>query len=173
MTTPASKADTTLRINRTFNASREKVFSAWTDPEKLKRWWGAHEGFTTPIAEIDLRVGGSYRLGMKPPDQNLVFVVGGTYREVRRPERLVFTWVWEAPLNSETMQPSEESAPHLDLMAEARETVVTVEFREESGNTEVVLSHEYFPSQEARDEHSKGWGGTFDKLALAIEAGEI
>ncbi len=78
MTTPASKADTTLRINRTFRAPREKVFSAWTDPEKLKRWWGAHEGFTTPIAEIDLRVGGSYRLGMKPPDQNLVFVVGGT-----------------------------------------------------------------------------------------------
>ncbi len=71
------------------------------------------------------------------------------------------------------MQPSEESAPHLDLMAEARETVVTVEFREDSGNTEVVLTHEYFPSQEARDEHSEGWGGTFDKLALAIEAGEI
>ena len=56
-------------------------------------------------------MGGSYRLGMKPPDQNLVFVVGGIYREVRRPEKLVFTWGWEAPLNSETMQPSGESAP--------------------------------------------------------------
>ena len=173
MTTSASPADTTLRINRTFNAPREKVFSAWTDPEKLKLWWGAQEGFTTPIAGIDLKVGGSYRLGMKPPDQNLVFVVGGTYREVRQPEKLVFTWGWEAPLNSETMQPSEESAPPMAAMADTQDSLVTVEFREQGNDTEVVLTHQFFPSQEARDEHSKGWGGTFDKLALAIEAGEI
>ena len=50
---------------------------------------------------------------------------------------------------------------------------MTVEFREQGNDTEVVLTHQFFPSQEARDEHSKGWGGTFDKLALAIEAGEI
>ena len=173
MITPASRADTTLNISRTFNAPRELVFSAWTDPEKLKRWWAAHEGFTTPLAEIDLRVGGSYRLGMKPPDQNLIFVVGGTYREVRRPERLIFTWAWEAPLNSETMQPSEETSPHLEVMADTQDTLVTVEFREQANHTEVVLTHEYLPSPEARVEHIKGWEGTFDKLAQAIEAGEI
>ena len=61
----------------------------------------------------------------------------------------------------------------MEAMASTQDSLVTVEFREEADNTEVVLTHEYFPSQEARDEHSKGWGGTFDKLALAIEAGEI
>jgi len=93
MTRLNPSSDTTLHLRRTFTAPREKVFRAWTDPEELKQWWGP-EGCSTPIAEIDLRVGGKYRFGMKPLEGDLIFV-SGTYREIRPPEKLVYTWVWE------------------------------------------------------------------------------
>ncbi|MFQ6031063.1 MAG: SRPBCC domain-containing protein, partial [Dehalococcoidia bacterium] len=63
MTEPATGTlATTLRLNRTYPAPRELVFSAWTDPERVKHWWGVEPGYSTPIVEIDLRVGGRYRL---------------------------------------------------------------------------------------------------------------
>ncbi len=173
MTVPISDPATTLNITRTFAARRDLVFSAWTDPQKLKLWWGAHEGFTTPIAEIDLRVGGSYRLGMKPPDQNVIYVVGGVYREVQAPEKLVYTWIWEPTLDSETMEPSGEHHPEMDNMVVPHDTLVTVEFHAQGNSTELVLTHEYFADQHARDEHNQGWSGTFDKLAKLIEAGGL
>ncbi len=78
-----------LSITRTFAAPRERVFQAWTDPEELKKWWGP-DGYTTPSAEVDLKVGGSYRFAMKPPGGE-VFFLSGEYREVRAPEKLVYT----------------------------------------------------------------------------------
>lgn len=173
MTVPTSGPATTLNLSRTFTASRERIFSAWTDPEQLKRWWGAGEGFTTPIAEIDLRVGGSYRLGMKPPDQNVIYVVGGVYREVQPPAKLVYTWTWEPPLDSETMEPASEHPPEMANMALPNQTLVTVEFHAQGNATELVLTHEYFADQPTRDEHNKGWNGTFDRLAKLIEAGRL
>ena len=103
MAKPALDSTTTLTITRTFAAPREKVFKAWTDPQELKKWWAAGPGFTTPFAEVDLRVGGRYRLAMKPPDQDVVRVVGGVYREVRPPERLIYTWAWEGSGGPETV----------------------------------------------------------------------
>jgi len=144
MATPKSTTETTLNLRRIFKAPREKVFRAWTDPEELKTWWGP-EGYATPSAEVDLRVGGKYRLGMmKLPDGEL-FYLAGIYREVRPPERLVYTWRWEA-------QP------------EHGETQVTVEFREVEDSTEVVLTHELFPTEKARDDHNRGWSGCLDRL---------
>ncbi len=63
MAGPKSSTETTLNLRRTFKAPRPEVFRAWTDPEELKKWWGP-EGYATPSAEVDLRVGGKYRLGM-------------------------------------------------------------------------------------------------------------
>ena len=67
MVNPRSGIGAMLRMNRTFNAPREKVFQAWTQPEYLRNWWGMSAGYTAPIVEVDLRVGGRYRLAMQPP----------------------------------------------------------------------------------------------------------
>lgn len=82
MATTESGPGTVLVITRKLAAPRERVFRAWTEPEELKRWWGAGDGFTTPIAEVDLRVGG---------------------RDVQRPSRLVYTWAWEGSEGPETL----------------------------------------------------------------------
>ncbi len=66
---------------------------AWTEPDQIRQWWGPGE-FTCPKAEVDLRPGGSYRLAMQPTAGE-AFIVGGTYREVEPPTRLVYTWRWE------------------------------------------------------------------------------
>ncbi len=142
--------ETVLRLQRTFAAPREKVFRAWTDPEELKKWCGPR-GRTTPLAEIDLQAGGKYRIGMKEPEGE-VFYVTGAYREVRPPERLVFTWLWEE-----------------DDMGTG-ETLVTVEFRAQGNSTEVTLTHELFPNQAARDRHEWGWGSSLDRLATELES---
>src|SRR3954464_7200682 len=107
-------------------ASRERVFDAWTDPELLRRWWAAGETWDTPLAEVDLRPGGRYRLSMHDPDSGNVHTVGGEYTEVTRPDRLVYTWAWEGESDS-------------------GESLVTVEFVAAGGGTEVVLTHTGLP----------------------------
>jgi len=148
MASPTRGTEITLNLRRIFKAPREKVFRAWTDPEELKKWWGP-EGYATPSAEVDLRVGGKYRLGMRKLPDGEIFYLSGIYREVRPPESLVYTWRWEA-------QP------------EHGETLVTVEFREVRDSTEVVLTHERFPTQKARDDHNRGWSGCLDRLAKLL-----
>jgi len=148
MATTKPGSDTVLVLSRTFTAPREKVFRAWTDPEVLKQWWAAGPGFTPTVAEVDLRVGGRYRLGMRAPDKDVDYVVVGTYREVQQPARLVYTWAWEGT-----------GGP---------ETVVTVEFHDRGSQTEVVLTHEQFADATDRDQHAGGWGGCLDSLARAL-----
>ncbi len=145
MVNPKPSQEITLQIRRTFAAPRAKVFRAWTDPEELKKWWGP-EGYVTPIAEVDLRVGGRYRLGMRKLPNGDVFYLTGTYQEVWRPEKLVYTWRWEAE-------------------PELGETLVTVEFLDRDNSTEVVLTHELFPTEKARQGHEEGWSGCLDRLA--------
>src|SRR6185503_11395386 len=83
-----------IRLRHTFHASRERVFRAWTDPEVLKRWW-CPEGFTPDTIEVDLRVGGAYRFGMRSVAGGPLMVVYGSFLEVVAPERLEYTWQWE------------------------------------------------------------------------------
>lgn len=144
MPNPTSTA--IMRITRTYPASRERVFAAFTEPELLKQWWGP-AGFSLPEASVDLRVGGRYRFGMQPPQGDVMFLVG-TFREIKRPERLVYTWAWE-------------NAPELA-------TVVTIEFREAEGDTEVVVTQEPFPSDEVRQQHVFGWEGGLDRLSEVL-----
>jgi len=138
----------TLRIQRTFPAPREKIFKAWTDPQELKKWWGP-AGYTTPSAEIDLRVGGAYRIAMRSPE-GVVYDLYGVYRVVEPPTKLVYTWNWRGT--------------HMDDIGE---TLVTVEFHNSQKGTEIILTHERFPDQKACDEHSWGWTATLDRLAPA------
>ena len=130
-----------LRMSRTFQAPRQRVFDVWTRPEHLSRWWGVQQDYTAAIVEIDLRVGGRYRLGMKAPDDTLHVVVG-EFREVVPPEKLVYTWSWEQGMPDTT---------------DMRETLVTIEFIDKGDSTEMVLTHELFPTEEARDQHDQGW----------------
>ena len=145
MVAPSPQASLTLKVSRVFDAPRERVFRAWTDPRVLEKWWGP-PGFSCPLAQVDLRTGGAYRLGMKPP-QGETFYLGGTFREVRPPERLVYTWQWEEDTEG------------------TGETLVTVEFKDLGARTEVVLTHERFPDAGAVRRHGDGWNGCLESLA--------
>src|ERR1700730_17678211 len=82
-------AERQLKITRVFDAPREVVFKAWTDPKQLAQWWGPH-GFTNPVCELDARPGGAIRIHMRGPD-GTVYPMTGVYKEIGEPERLVFT----------------------------------------------------------------------------------
>jgi uncharacterized protein YndB with AHSA1/START domain len=144
MPDPNTAAETTLQLKRTFAAPREKVFHAWAQPETLKKWCAPSDEFSIPIAEADLRVGGKYRIAMQAPDGNL-YVAIGEYREILPPQKLVFTWLWEG--------------------GDMHETLVTLEFHERGGETELILTHELFPDAEARNRHEQGWMGCMGRLA--------
>ena len=85
-----------LRLTRVFNAPRALVFCAWTEAEQMKRWFCPHDHWGVDV-EVDARVGGAYRIAMHDTDTGRDHVARGTFREVRAPERLVFTWQWEDP----------------------------------------------------------------------------
>jgi uncharacterized protein YndB with AHSA1/START domain len=140
----------TLQMSRVFDAPRDEVFRAWTDPVELARWWGPGE-FSCPQADVDLRPGGAYRLVMQPPEGDAM-VLGGTYREVQPPERLVYTWRWESGWADQT------------------ELVVTVEFRDIDGRTEVLLTQEGFSSDDGVAANAWGWEGGLDKLTAQLES---
>ena len=145
MTNSAPAQTHSLTVRRTIEAPRERVFHAWSDPEALKQWW-CRPGVETPSAEVDLRVGGRYRLGMRRPADGESFSLSGVFQEVTPPERLVYTWLWKGQ-NPET-----------------HETLVTVEFKDRGEKTEVVLTHERFPDVQMRDQHNQGWNDCLDSL---------
>jgi len=142
-----------LRLSRRFDAPRERVFEAWTDPALLRRWWAAVQGWDTSVAEVDLRPHGRYRLSMRDRDHGAEYTVGGEYVEIRPPERLVYTWAWEG--DAEIMRGSEG-------------TLVEVEFREDGDGTEVVLTHRGFADDRIRDLHGEGWSGCLDNLGSRV-----
>jgi uncharacterized protein YndB with AHSA1/START domain len=134
-----------LTIKRKLKAAPAQVFSAWTDPEKIVHWFGPAETASGSLrADMDVRVGGRYRIGFKTQDGEN-HEVGGAYREVVPGERLVFSWAWR-------------STPE-------RESLVTVTLRADGDGTLLTLLHERFFDQAARDGHERGWTGTLEKLA--------
>ena len=153
--TPPLPSETTLKIKRTYAAPRDKVFRAWTDPKELTSWFAPSDDYSTPLAEVDLRVGGSYRIQMKTAD-GVTYTVKGAYREVRPPERLVFTWAWVGePCGGRGL-------------TEFYDTLVTLEFRTVPEGTEMIVRHEYFLSKDERDKHSEGWTGCLDRLSKVL-----
>lgn len=143
---------TSLEIRRTFAAPRERVFQAWVEPEALRQWFHPSDQVATPVVEIDLRVGGRYYLEMHGAE-GAIHRLGGTYREIIPPEKLVFTWQW---LGEDGEAPEAES-------------LVTVVFRPVGdGKTEIVLTHTALSSAEARDNHAQGWEGTLDELGTFL-----
>jgi uncharacterized protein YndB with AHSA1/START domain len=139
----------TVRVERTFEAPAEAVFDAWTNPEVLRCWWKANPAWEDADAEIDLRVGGRYRLAMHDPEAGEDHVVVGTYREVSRPQRLVYSWTWEG------------TGPYA-----GHESEVAVTFQEDApGRTTVVIEHAGLLDDTSRANHARGWNGVLDSFA--------
>ena len=139
-----------VSLRRTFSAPRERVFAAWTDPEQLAQWFGP-VGYRAEVLEMDVRVGGRYRIGFRPETATeLDAHVYGTFLEVAPPERLRYTWVWE----------EQDAFP---------DTVVTVTFIDKGDETEVALSHERLPNAEECERHREGWTSTLTKLPPVLE----
>jgi len=151
MTEITKPTDTSLRIERTYDAPPEDVFDAWTNPEVLRRWWRPNPAWVTPVAEVDLRVGGRYRISMEDPENGTRHTAGGEYSEVSRPRRLVYSWQWE----QDDGQPGHVST-------------VTVDFHADGERTNVVLEHSDLESSQSRDSHTHGWSGILEMLQVHL-----
>jgi len=148
----SDSSEYSLRIERTFNASAEEVFDAWTSPEVMRRWFHCRENWSTPEVEVDLRVGGHIRVVMRHPDATEE-EMGGTFTSIDRPRHLAMTWTFSE-------EPSDEQA--LELC-----------FSESGGRTTVVLVNRRIGSGERRDLQHTGWQGCFDELARHWFAGAV
>jgi uncharacterized protein YndB with AHSA1/START domain len=145
-----SSLDRVLVLRRTIDAPRTLVFSIWTRPEHLARWFGPKD-FALPFCEMDFRPGGAYRFCMRSP-AGTDHWVWGVYREIVEPERIVFTW---------NRDESEGIAPG--------ETVVTVTLTEQDGKTDLTLHHAVFGNVKDRDDHNGGWTECLQRLAAYAE----
>jgi uncharacterized protein YndB with AHSA1/START domain len=136
-------ADEPLRLERIVRAPREDVFDAWTDPNRLRAWWGPPG---VPVRRLDgeLRPGGSYRITMLEPtgDER---VLEWTFREIDPPRRLVYGWRW--------------------LSGSGDVSLVVVEFADLGDRTRVVVEHTGLPDVASREIHGRGWAGCLDTLA--------
>jgi uncharacterized protein YndB with AHSA1/START domain len=143
-----------LELSRTLNAPRERVFAAWTDPEKAARWW-VPQDCELVSCKMDVRPGGGWhrRLRLRVPDGGII-TKWGEYREIVAPERLVFTY----------------NSQHVDGTIDP-ETLVTVTFEDiGGGRTRLTLRHERFWSEPARISHTGGWTGSLDGLLQFVSA---
>ncbi len=150
-----------LVVSREFEAPRELVWKAWTEPRHVVRWLGAGEGMTIESVTMDLRAGGKFRLQQRMEDGEY-FTAAGTYLEVDPPGRLVYTWDWE----------KDGGGTEFGEL-EGNETRVTVELREHGNRTELILTHEKFASTQSRDKHRQGWQSWLAKLEDFINDKQI
>lgn len=141
MSQAAVASPSSLVVSRTYPASVERVFKAWTDANQLGQWFAPNDDYTTK-ANVDLRVGHEYRIAITHKGGNVHNVVG-TYRLIEPPRKLIYTWRWEG-------------AP--------ADTLVTVDFLPEGDTTKVTITHEQFLSTEDRDRHNEGWKGCVERL---------
>jgi uncharacterized protein YndB with AHSA1/START domain len=130
-----------LVVRRTIRAQAARIFEAWTRPEQLCAWWGPRP-VTCSGADIDLRVGGQYRIVNALPDGSSV-AIEGEFELIEPPHKLVYTW---------RMEPGTEHSR------------VTVRFESRGDTTDVSIIHEQIPSTAVRDSHRDGWQGCLDGL---------
>jgi uncharacterized protein YndB with AHSA1/START domain len=136
-----------LRIERTFAASAEEVFDAWTSPEVMRRWFHCESDWSTPEAEVDLRVGGKVRVVMRKPDGSEAGM-GGEYQVIDRPHRLVMTWTFDIEASNEQL--------------------IELTFSESEGSTTVVMINSGISTEERRESQDWGWNGCFTELEQTL-----
>jgi uncharacterized protein YndB with AHSA1/START domain len=133
-------ADTVLEITRVIDAPPERVFDAW-----LKKSWGewaGPPGVKGEVTVMEPRAGGRYEIVMRP-EAGGELIIGGTYKEIIRPSRIVMSWKWKH---------------------ENQDTLITLTFKPKGKGTEIHMRHEGFANADRRDSHNRGWTGTLDKL---------
>ncbi len=150
-----------IMVERIFDAPRELVWQAWTDPKHFMQWWGP-QGFTSPLAEMDLRVGGTYHIGMTSPDGQQTMYNMGTYTKITPPERLVFT---QSMADADGNLVSPASMGMTDMPDET-EVIVTLE--DVDGKTKLTLRQIGFPESQMTDMAGGGWAQAFEKLAATL-----
>jgi uncharacterized protein YndB with AHSA1/START domain len=139
-----------LIVRRSIRASPERIFDAWIQPKHLKQWWGP-QSVECVDAEVDLRVGGRYRIANQFPDGKILWI-SGEFETIERPHRLVYTWRVGA--------------------AETAAERVTVTFEAHGVETEVIVAHERIPTEAMRDMHEQGWVGCLDGLVDYLEGAQ-
>lgn len=148
---PAGTSEThpiTLVVQKTIRASAERLFAAWTDPAQVRTWWGP-AGINCPQAEIDLRVGGSYRIANEQPGQPILWIVG-EFERIEPPHSLIYSWRLEP--------------------GPGRTERVSVRFRPRGDATDVIITHERIASDADRDQHERGWFGCLDGLVEMLNS---
>ena len=163
------KAVAPFVISRSFDAPRERVWQAWTEPERLQQWFSP-KGFTVLHAELDLRAGGTYHYGMRTPDGKDLW---GKWliREVKKPERLVFVNTFSDAQGGLTRHPFSPDWP--------RKLLSTITFEEKGKQTTVTIRWEPIEADEVeintfeagRPSMTQGWGGTLDNLTGYLKKG--
>ncbi len=138
----------TLVIERPFQAPAQAVFDAWTSEEVMRRWFHGQQAWETPVAEVDLRLGGTVRVVMRDPLKGTEHGGGGHYTEIDPPHRLAFTWTWDS---------------------DDRETLIELDFEEVDGVTTVRLTHNNLRDRESVLNHEDGWGVCLDNLEQVLE----
>jgi uncharacterized protein YndB with AHSA1/START domain len=138
-----------VRIERTFAAGAEEVFDAWTSPEVMRRWLHVAPDWDTPLAEVDLRVGGTVRIVMRRPDGRQAGA-RGEYTLIDRPRRLAMTWTFDDD--------------------PANEQLIELFFSESAGSTNVLLVNSRISTDERRRGQDYGWHGCLDQLERALAA---
>ena len=144
-----SAADTTLRMQRSFDAPAQAVFDAWTSEEVMRRWWHAGRDWETPVATVDLRIGGDVRVVMRNPHTGEEYGGGGKYTEIDPPRRLAFTWFWDNDPDSVRQ-------------------LIELDFEEAGGVTLVRFTHRDLWNEDAVRSHESGWSTAFDNLERAL-----
>jgi uncharacterized protein YndB with AHSA1/START domain len=137
-----------LTLTRRYPVAPEKVWRAWTDPDAVKKWWGPGPGEPVAAAELDVRVGGRFRIVFGGADGK-AHECAGVYKEVVPNRRLVFTWCWP------------NTTPE-------RVSVVTITFQAVKEGTVLEFNHAQLFDEKVRDDHQRGWAGTLDKLAAFL-----
>lgn len=140
--------DLHVQVRRTYAAAPAAVYAAWTDPEALGSWFCPAPDLTVVVHGLELRVGGRYRIEMRPRT-GASWIVAGTYTALDAPRHLAFTWAWEHA-------PVEEA------------TLVTVDLIAAGEGTELVLTHARFATEASRDGHTEGWNASLSRLAAVL-----
>lgn len=155
---PAAVTEQVIVIERIFDAPRERVWKAWTEPESLMRWWGP-KNFTSPACRMDFREGGKYLFCMRSPEGQ-DFWSTGVYRKIVPLRQIICTDSFADVEGNIVPASYYNMSPDFPL-----ELLVTVTFEEYGGKTKFTLRHEGFPVGEDAGLAQAGWNESLDKLA--------
>ena len=149
-------------ITRLFDAPRELVWQAWTDPKHFMLWWGPKD-YICPFCEMDLRVGGKYLNCMRSPEGKEYWGTG-VFREILPMERLVFT---------DSFADEQGNVVHATYYGMSDdfplEMLVTVTIEDQDGKTKMTLRHTGLPAGPESEGTHEGWSESFDKLAESLK----